>query len=137
MAKRKPKLVYSIICDDVRQEINNKLSYIGTYGPFDTLVGVSKLPYVFPKFCICLFCKDVQEGDFFSSKLMAPSGKELGKSIEGAIPEGTKPQSGFVAFAVYTPLRLEEEGTHTFSITFNENERLTYMVEFRVELHKK
>ena len=45
----KPKLNYLILCDDIRQEVGNKVTLVGIYG---NQIYVSKFPYTFPKICM-------------------------------------------------------------------------------------
>ena len=87
MAQRKPKFEYAIICDDIREEIGRKFSYIGIYGK-DILV--SKIPYTFPKLCFAISYKDVKANNLFSVMLKNPSGKQLGETINGSVPKELK-----------------------------------------------
>jgi hypothetical protein len=41
---------YSIFCDDIRQEIDGKVTYVGVYS--GAMAIRAKLPIVLPKFCI-------------------------------------------------------------------------------------
>jgi hypothetical protein len=74
MARRKPKFETGIVCDDIREEIGNKLTLIGIY---EQEIFVSKLPYTFPKLCFFISCKNMKSGDSYSSALIGPSGKQL------------------------------------------------------------
>lgn len=49
-----PRHVETIYCDDIREEVGEKLSYMGVYRA--TLI-VDKLPVVLPKFCIVMSIK--------------------------------------------------------------------------------
>lgn len=46
---RIPRTAHLVVCDDIRQEANNKHSLMGIYGP-DVLV--EKLPALLPKLCL-------------------------------------------------------------------------------------
>src|SRR5271169_3055754 len=43
---------YTIFCDDIRQEIGGKFSYIGVYNGFMFIHG--SLPVTLPKFCLSI-----------------------------------------------------------------------------------
>ena len=45
----KPKLNYLILCDDIRQEVWNKVTLVGIYG---NQIYVPKFPFTFPKLCM-------------------------------------------------------------------------------------
>ena len=130
MARRKPKIKHTIICDDIRQEIGNKLSFIGIYGP--TLL-VTKIPYVFPKLCFVIFCEDVKGGDVFSIDLKNPSGEQLGNTITGNVPKQFDGNLNFLIFAIFSPLNAKQKGEHKLEITYNDNDKWRYEINFVVE----
>jgi hypothetical protein len=51
------KKISTILCDDIRQEMGNKISLMGIYGKE---VIIPDIPFVFPKLCIWLMAKEVQ-----------------------------------------------------------------------------
>ncbi len=127
MARRKPKFEYAIICDDIRQEISNKVSYIGIYGKD---IFVSKIPFTFPKLCFSISYKDLKTEDSFSIELIDPSGKPLGKTINGIVPGELKDVITFHMFAIFSPLVIKQEGSYKLVITINEDIRMKREVEF-------
>lgn len=133
MARRKPKFEYAIICDDIRQEISNKLSFIGIYGKD---IFVSKIPFTFPKLCFAILYKDIKTEDSFSIELINPSGKQLGKTINGSVPSVPKEIKGniyFNIFAIFSPLTIRQEGSHKLVITFNNDTKMKREVEFVIK----
>lgn len=130
----KPKFEYGIICDDIRQEIGNKHSFIGIYG---SDIFVSKIPFVFPKLCFAISYKNVKAGNSFSIELSDPSGKQLGETIKGVTPQRIKGRLRFLMFAILTPLKVEIEGSHKLSIIFNEDEKSKQEVGFNIKLIEK
>ena len=116
MATRKPKLEFCLICDDIRQELGNKLSFMGTYGKE---IFVSKTPFIFPLFCFAIFYKNIKSGDSFSISLKDPSGKPVGKKINGSIPEEVKGIQNFTMLARFSPLKIIKVGTFKLEIIFN------------------
>ncbi len=130
MAQRKPKFEYAIICDDIREEIGRKLSYIGIYGK-DILV--SKIPYTFPKLCFAISYKGVKAGNSFSVVLKNPSGKQLGETINGSVPKELKGNIHFHMFAIFSPLNITQEGFHKLVIAFNNGGKMKNEVEFAIK----
>ena len=130
MARRKPKFEYAIICDDIRQEISNKLSFIGIYGKD---IFVSKIPFTFPKLCFAILYKDIKAEDSFSVELIEPSGKPIGETINGSVPKEIKGNIYFNMFAIFSPLTIRQEGSHKLVITFNNDTKMKREVEFRIK----
>jgi hypothetical protein len=52
------KKMYSILCDDVREEKGNKLSLIGIYSKS---IFFNKVPAIYPKICLALFFEGIKE----------------------------------------------------------------------------
>jgi hypothetical protein len=119
MAARKPKLEYSIICDDIRQEVGNKLSFMGIYG---SDINIPMVPFTFPQLCAAISYKDVKKGDSFEIKLKDPTGKLVGQPIKGSIPPEAKGNIKFMIFAKFAPLKVEKEGSLKIIIIFNKEE---------------
>ena len=129
MARKQPKFEYAIICDDIRQEIGNKLTFVGTY---QDLIIVPKLPYTFPKLCFFVQYKDIKAGDRFLLELTDPSNKIIDKAINITVPAGQKP-SKMRLFGVFSPIKVEKEGRYTLSITVNDNEKKKQEIVFSVK----
>ena len=51
------KEIFTILCDDIRQEIGNKISLMGVYGKD---IVVPFFPFTFPKLCLWMVAKEVQ-----------------------------------------------------------------------------
>lgn len=128
MPRKQPKFEYTIICDDIRQEIGNKLTFVGTY---QNLIIVSKLPYTFPKLCFFVQYKDIRAGDKFSLELTDPLGKRIDKAINMTVPVG--PKVGKLRLsAVFSPIKVEKKGHYTLSITVNDNEKKKQEIIFNI-----
>lgn len=129
MPRKQPKFEYAIICDDIRQEIGNKLTLVGTYRD---LIIVPRLPYTFPKLCFFVQYKDIKAGDRFLLELTDPSNKIIDKAISITVPAGQK-SSKMSLFGVFSPIRVEKEGRYTLSITVNDNEKKKQDIVFSVK----
>lgn len=55
---------YSIFCDDIRNEVGGKLSFIGCYS--SVLFVTQKFPFVLPKFCVHSYVVTTAEDPFRS-----------------------------------------------------------------------
>ena len=133
MPRKLPKFEYSIICDDIRQEIGNKLTLVGTY---NGLIIVPKLPYTIPKLCIFVQYRDIRAGDRFLLELTDPASKIIHEVINITVPAGQKP-SKMRLFGVFSPLIVEKEGRYTLSITVNDNEKKKQEILFDVKEEPK
>ena len=129
MPRKQPKFEYSIICDDIRQEIGNKLTFVGTY---QDLIIVPKLPYTFPKLCFFVQYKDIKAGDRFLLELTDPLNKIVDKAINITVPAGQKP-SKMRLLGVFSPIKVEKEGRYTLNITVNDNEKKKQEIVFSVK----
>lgn len=129
MPRKQPKFEYSIICDDIRQEIGNKLTFVGTYQ--DQII-VSKLPYTFPKLCFFVQYKDIRAGDRFILTLTDPSNKKIAKAINITVPDGQEAGKMRV-LGVFSTIKVEKEGRYTLSIIFNDNEKKKQEIVFIVK----
>jgi len=129
-------LEYGIVCDDIRQEVGHKLSFLGVYGREpDILVAI--LPFSFVKLCFAFSISNIKGGDSFTIKVIDPSGKELAQSINGNVPEGTKLQHSVPFYPSFAPLQVKTEGLHRLVTTFNEDEKLNIEFRFNIKLIKK
>ena len=73
-----PRVTHCLFCDDIRQEVGNKLSLMGLY--FGEIFVVGKAPQILPKLCVVVFivvdAKDPMEW-FKTTILIPPARSEL------------------------------------------------------------
>ena len=119
MARKQPKFEYAIICDDIRQEIGNKLTFVGVYQ--DQII-VPAFPFTFPKLCFFIQYADIKEGDQFLLELQDPAHNIIDKAINIVVPAGQK-SARMRMFGIYSPMRVEKEGQYALGITVNGNEK--------------
>ena len=125
----KPKFKFSILCDDVRQEVGNKLSFIGVYSKE---LHIPKTPFTFPKLCIYLFYEKVKGGISFNTKLIDPSGKKIGKEIDVDIPIDVKKPHDFGLIGSFAPLHIEQEGLYKLEVRYKTKKEYLDSVEFTI-----
>lgn len=132
MPPRKPRIEHVIICDDVRQEVGNKLSFIGVYPPTPDIF-VPKLPLSLPKLCFVLSCKNLKEGDLFSIQLVDPTNKKLADIEERVVLQKVRKRGVVTIFAMFAPLNVEAEGLHKVVVTFNKDDKTKYETGFKIK----
>lgn len=133
MAKRKPRFNYSIICDDIREEVGNKLSLMGIYGKD---IYVPRLPFTFPQLCVAIAYNNLRKGDFFSVKAEDPSGKEIGNPIKGSAPKDAKGSLDLTIFAKFSPVEISEEGSLRLEIMFNDDKSTINEIVVPIKVRK-
>ena len=68
------RFAYSIFCDDIRHEVNNKSSYIGIIG---NLMYIPTLPAVLPKLCVSVSANTPHDQPFESLKIKGTLGETV------------------------------------------------------------
>jgi hypothetical protein len=125
--------LYSILCDDIRFEQYNKLSFIGVYSDG---IFVPKLPFVFPKLCIAQEFDDTKNAQKMKLVLRGPKinlppiGGEV-KNVVGAERFRLK-----VPICI-GPLEFEQEGDYFFETYFNDSEKPDFITKFFVRVRPK
>jgi len=118
MRKNDDRFITAIFCDDIRQEIGSKLSYMGCYQ--DEII-VQMMPVVLPKLCVSvsvstpkerpfksLAIRVVQDDDVELARMDIP--KEGTKSITGSsqISDKTSTRISFNTAIVFSPFVIEK-----------------------------
>ena len=117
----------------LRYSLGNKLSFMGTYGK-DILIP--KTPYILPQICFVIFYKNIKSGDSFSISLKDPSGKVVGKKLNGSIPEEVKSIQNFTMLAKFAPLKVIKVGTYKLEIIFNDDKNTKNEVVIQIKKRK-
>ena len=113
------RYVTALYCDDIRREVGNKVSYMGTYGP---VLYVAEIPAKLPKFCILLTAYTDMDAPFqsltfrilFDDKLLSEAVMDLGvlgDLAENAAGEVERPAiMGYGAQFEIAPFTINHEG---------------------------
>lgn len=112
---KKPKLIDWMICDDIRQEFNNKLIFIGVYGG-DVIVG--SIPAILPQ--LVFFSKwDTTNAPIkkFEFTIFQPNGKEVGP-ISSEPPHSEPKSRAFIQIAI-APFNIEVPGEYKIKAKIN------------------
>ncbi len=124
-----PAHVFTLLCDDIRQEMGGKTSLMGLY---DAHVVVPQLPFTLPKLCFFTRFKNLEGNWSFSFAIKSPNG-ETRKVIEGSeieMPEGSKDGTFNV---VASPFEVTEDGLYEAEMGLQRGEDLyTFVFKFAV-----
>lgn len=127
MAKAFPPLVMTLMCDDIRQELFRKVTFVGVYT--GNMLLVETLPTRPPQVCFHQKFRNV-EGDYKAHFIvLTPSGKELVRTP--ILDVALKGPEQFVDFNLAFPaIKFEEEGEYKLQ-TFFDDQRVAEFA-FRV-----
>lgn len=136
--KNPPQLVYGLISDDVRNEVDRKTSLIGI-STGDIVVPI--IPHVFGKICFHLVFKGVKGGDAIKVQLKGPSENsvaspvfdriEIPKAVPEVVQEGT-----CVLQLIMGLLGIKEEGVYHLLFFLNDEEKVFGNFDFRVKAQR-
>lgn len=119
------RYAYSVFCDDIRQEINGKITMVGIYT--DRLL-VTSLPTVLPKLCLALSIATDKSRMFEDLSVIGTFGadevfkielqKEQIQNIVAQAPKSENPAKFFTVQlnAILTPFQLQRTGKLTIEV---------------------
>ena len=124
-----PKHEFTLLCDDIRQEMGGKTSLMGIY---DHHIVVPQIPFVLPK--VCFYTRfSRMDGQFkFSFSIVAPGGerKDIIRDSDVQIPEGAK-EGTFNVIA--SPFEVSGEGVYEVVIGLAKGaDRFEYVYKFAI-----
>jgi hypothetical protein len=126
------KRIYSIVCDDIREEKGNKLSLMGVYGP-DIYFG--KFPALLPKLCILLIFESIT--DKFTEiniKLKLPNAKP--QVYKREVPANMPIGANFNFMLNLVPFKVEEIGEARFEVRIGDSKRTNYIHRLAIKERK-
>ncbi|MBK8726841.1 MAG: hypothetical protein IPL96_12550 [Holophagaceae bacterium] len=124
-----PKHEFTILCDDIRQEMGGKASLMGLY---DHHIVVPEVPFVLPK--VCFYSRfSRMDGQFkFSFSIVSPTGerKDIIRDSDVQIPEGAK-EGTFNVIA--SPFEVGAEGVYEVIMGLTKGaDRFEYVYKFAI-----
>lgn len=124
-----PKHEFTLLCDDIRQEMGGKTSLMGLY---DHHIVVPQVPFVLPK--VCFYTRfSRMDGTFkFSFSIVSPSGerKDIIRDSDVQIPDGAK-EGTFNVIA--SPFEVGAEGRYEVIIGLTKGaDRFEYVYRFMI-----
>lgn len=124
-----PKHEFTLLCDDIRQEVGGKTSLMGLY---DHHIVVPQVGYVLPK--VCFYTRfSRMDGQFkFGFSIVAPNGdrKDIIRDSDVQIPDGAK-EGTFNVIA--SPFEVSAEGVYEVIMSLTRGaDRFEYVYKFAV-----
>jgi hypothetical protein len=126
------KKYHVILCDDVRNEVGNKLSFMGVYGPE---LWVGKLPAIMPKLCFVVMLDQIEKS-FTSAqaKVSIPGAEPVVLPIQAS--PGPSSGSRHTIIVALAPAKIPQEGRACFELFFFEEEQPQIVHEFFIRERK-
>jgi hypothetical protein len=124
-----PKHEFTLLCDDIRQEMGGKTSLMGLY---DHHIVVPQVPFVLPK--VCFYTRfSRMDGTFkFSFSIVSPGGerKDIIRDSNVEIPDGAK-EGTFNVIA--SPFEVGAEGVYEVIVGLTKGaDRFEYVYKFAI-----
>ena len=110
-----PRVLFSVLCDDVRREVGSKVSVMGIYGD---AISVTEMPATLSRLSLFASCEAGDEGEDVSAALdlRGPDGKSMLSG--GAVRMGpTKLGRKFNVAMGVGPVVFSKDGPHKFVLT--------------------
>jgi len=125
-----PAHVWTVMCDDIREEKYNKVSLMGLYGPDLFLRG---LPGALPKLAFFVIVQGGNGNQKLSFSLVDPDGALMvGGEAELSIPEDAKEDQRGNLPIIFGPVVFRREGPHRFEMRLEGEERPFSSLVFNV-----
>ncbi len=124
-----PKHEFTLLCDDIRQEMGGKTSLMGLY---DHHIVVPEVPFVLPKVCFFSKFSRTDGQSKFSFSVVSPNGerKDIIRDSDVQIPEGAK-EGTFNVIA--SPFEVGAEGVFEVIIGLTKGaDRFEYVYKFAI-----
>ena len=126
------KRMYSILCDDVREEKGGKLSLIGTYSKS---IFFNKVPAIYPKICLVLVIEGLK--DLLPEvKVVFKSPESKDETIILKTPSKVISDDDVRLVLVKSPLKINAVGKAKFQVYFGDAKRPSYTHNFEIKLMK-
>jgi hypothetical protein len=127
--EKRPKLIDWMICDDIRREMNRKLTLVGVY---QDIIGVPNLPFTLPQLSI-LTKWDTSKASIknFEMKIIQPDKNMIGPVIGELESSLEDKQRTFIQVGI-TPFQIPVAGK--YEIVMKINKRTHKVGTFEVAL---
>jgi len=127
--EKRPELIDWMICDDIRREMNRKLTFVGVY---QDIIGVPTLPFTLPQLSI-LTKWDTSKASIenFEMKIIQPDKNMIGPVIGELESSLEDKQRTFIQVGI-TPFQIPVAGK--YEIVMKINKRIHKVGTFEVAL---
>jgi hypothetical protein len=126
------KKIHTIVCDDIREEKNNKFSLMGIYGKE---IVFNKLPALLPKLCIIIMLEEVRE-KFAKIEITMKLPKTKPQVFNRQVPSNVALKSDFNFIFCLSPFKVEETGEAIFEVRIGESKRTNYVYRLKINERK-
>jgi len=113
--------IYSFVCDDVREEVGNKLTFVGVY---QKEIILPKFPTLLPKLAIVIFIDDLKKplpAGYIKAHIPGRKPQEIKFNKSRMSKNKAITMSFFIA-----PVRFEEVGEAIFEFYLGKEKKPTY-----------
>ncbi|MEK6790827.1 MAG: hypothetical protein AABY45_03895 [Deltaproteobacteria bacterium] len=118
MTKGMPKLIYLLVCDDIRQEMNEKLSFIGVYT--NNTITVPVIPITLPQFQIFSMWDSSKERiTYFKFKITQPDGNTVVQTESARKPDAHEVTTTTAIHVGLSPFTILSTGEYKLDIEIN------------------
>lgn len=122
------KRYHVILCDDVRNEVGNKLSLMGIYGPE---LWVGRLPVAMPRLCIVVMLEQIQKTFTKArARVSLPGSEPVLLPIQAA--PGPQQGSQHTIIVALSPAKISREGRARFELFFFDQEEPQVVYDFYI-----
>lgn len=126
------KKIHTIVCDDIREEKNNKFSLMGIYGKE---IIFNKLPALLPKLCIIIMIEEVRE-KFAKIEITMKLPKTKPQVFNRQVPPNIALKSDFNFIFCLSPFKVEETGEAIFEVRIGESKRTNHVYRLKINERK-
>ncbi len=126
------KNIYTILCDDVRQEVGNKVSLMGIYSK-DILVN--KVPVILPHLCLAIFIEGLQT-PFSKVRVTVKTPEAEPINITSQPPSKLKGDNFNIVIGM-APFRIKGTGQAKFELHFDDAKKPNVVHNFIIKERDK
>lgn len=134
--KSSPKILYHLMFEDYREEVNNQASFIGIFKKNE--ITVSTIPTNIPKLCFHVVFGNVTPKSEMFMEIKTPENKTIFKAPKPHIISlDSKFSKTCVVQTIFEGLRIEKAGIYKFLFRFGEDSKSTQELQFQVKEKNK
>ena len=124
------KRIFTILCDDVREEKSNKLTLVGVYSKD---IVFKEIPSIYPKLCLVIFVEGIK--DLFANVkviLKVPESEDI--VIIMKPPQKISLNNNINLVLAVSPFRIKTTGLGQFQIYFGNAKKPSLIHEFEIKV---
>ena len=125
------KKICCVLCEDIREEKGDKLSYLGVYGINNAGIVLDRLPAMLPKLCLAVMLSDVQcELTKCNVTVISPGLNKISLDLP-AVPKYEIGKNLTLGVTI-APFKFEQTGKSKIELRFNDEKRASVIFEFNI-----